>query len=298
MTSKKYAAIDIGSNAIRLLIVNAINSNEGTYYKKTSLVRVPIRLGQDVFMTQRISDLNKERLIAALSAYKNLMFAHGVNDYKACATSAMRDAENSQEILEAIQNDSSIEIEIVTGKQEAEIIYQTHIEEMLDPNQSYLYVDVGGGSTEITFFDGVVATASKSFNIGTIRLLNDLVLDETWADMQAWISKHKINKEMQAIASGGNINRIYKMHQKKTWSPLLFSELLQTKELIESYTYDERLVILNMNPDRADVILPALEIYENVFEWTNIQEIHVPKMGLADGLIRLMHEQGGSIKKV
>ncbi len=290
MNSKKYAAIDIGSNAIRLLIVNALTTTEGTFYKKTSLVRVPIRLGQDVFLTQQISDENKDRLVAAMIAYEKLMLAHGVSDYKACATSAMRDAQNSEEILAIIEKESSIKIEIVSGKREAEIIYQTHIEKILDPNQAYLYIDVGGGSTEITFFDGTLAVASKSFNIGTIRLLNGLVTNSAWNEMKTWIDENRFNKEMQAIASGGNINRLYKMHQKKNWSPLVFTELINSRELIESYNYDDRQIKLNMNPDRADVILHALHIYENVFTWTNISDIHVPKMGLADGLIRLMHE--------
>ncbi len=291
METKRYAAIDIGSNAIRLLIVNAHSTPEGTFYKKNSLVRVPIRLGQDVFISQQISEQNKERLIATMIAYKNLMFAHGITNYKACATSAMRDAINSSEILLSIKDETDIDIEIVSGKQEAEIIYQTHIEEMLDPNQGYLYIDVGGGSTEITFFEGSTAVASKSFNIGTIRLLNDLVPPSTWDEMHTWVLENKLDKEMQAIASGGNINRLYKMHQKKNWDPLFFSELLSTKELIESYNYDERQVKLNMNPDRADVILHALKIYENVFSWTDVNEINVPKVGLADGLIRLMHEE-------
>ncbi len=290
MNSKKYAAIDIGSNAIRLLIVNAYDTVEGTYYKKTSLVRVPVRLGQDVFTTQVISDANKERLVSTMIAYKHLMFAHGVTEYRACATSAMRDALNNKEILTAIQNRAELNIEIVTGKQEAEIIYQTHIEKILDPEQAYLYIDVGGGSTEITFFDGTKAIASKSFNIGTIRLLNGLVDEDKWGEMQHWILQNKLNKEMQAIASGGNINRLYKMIQNKNLKPLYFSELFDTKELIESYDYDDRQVKLNMNSDRADVILHALKIYENVFKWTNIENIYVPKMGLADGLIRLMHE--------
>jgi exopolyphosphatase/guanosine-5'-triphosphate,3'-diphosphate pyrophosphatase len=291
MESKKYAAIDIGSNAIRLLIANASETKEGTHYKKTSLVRVPIRLGQDVFTTKKISKESENRLVSAMIAFRHLMKAHGIENYRACATSAMRDAKNNKEVLEEIKKGADIHIDVVTGKEEAEIIYQTHIEKILDPKRAYLYIDVGGGSTEVTFFDGTKAVASKSFNIGTIRLLNNLVQEDSWTEMQTWIKENKLNKSMQSIASGGNINRLYKMNQKKSWEPLLFSELIKTKSLINEYDFDERQVQLNMNPDRADVILHALNIYESVFKWAGIQEIHVPKMGLADGLIRLMHEK-------
>lgn len=286
----KYGSIDIGSNAIRLLISTAHYSSDGVFFKKNSLIRVPIRLGQDVFTKGKIGSKNQKRMIQAMIAYRNLMDAHGVEDYLACATSAMRDAENSKQLLKEIKQKANINIEIISGSKEAEIIFQTHIEQLLNHDKAYLYVDVGGGSTELSFFNGKVLVASRSFNVGTIRLLNNIVDDKEWELMEEWV-KETIGdtKEVNAIASGGNINRVYKIIGKKKLEAIYFDEISNVKQKIMDTPEEKRQQKFNMNPDRADVILPALSIYLSAFKWANVNEIYVPKVGLSDGLIRKLH---------
>ncbi|MGB0870601.1 MAG: exopolyphosphatase [Flavobacteriales bacterium] len=287
----KYGSIDIGSNAIRLLISTAHQSEKGVFFKKNSLIRVPIRLGQDVFTKGKIGAKNQKRMVQAMIAYRNLMDAHDVQDYLACATSAMRDASNSKQLLKEIKEKANIDIEIISGSKEAEIIFQTHIEKLLNDKKAYLYIDVGGGSTELSLFNGKTLMASKSFNIGTIRLLNDLVNKKEWDLMKQWIQKNTKNlKQINAIASGGNINRVYKLIGKKKLEPILIEEVNEVKENIERTPVNLRQELFNMNPDRADVILPALSIYLSVFRWANSSEIYVPKVGLSDGLVRKLHE--------
>lgn len=287
----KYGSIDIGSNAIRLLISTAHESEKGVFFKKNSLIRVPIRLGQDVFTKGKIGAKNQKRMVQAMIAYRNLMDAHDVQDYLACATSAMRDASNSKQLLKEIKEKANIDIEIISGSKEAEIIFQTHIEKLLNDKKAYLYIDVGGGSTELSLFNGKTLMASKSFNIGTIRLLNDLVDKKEWDLMKQWIQKNTKNlKQINAIASGGNINRVYKLIGKKKLEPILIKEVNEVKENIERTPVNLRQELFNMNPDRADVILPALSIYLSVFRWANSSEIYVPKVGLSDGLVRKLHE--------
>ena len=290
MRIKKYATVDIGSNAIRLLIMHAIEHSKGTHFKKASLVRVPIRFGQDVFVKGEIQERNEERLIESLKAFKSLIIAHEVDAFRACATSAMRDAKNGESVVERVASESGIRIEVIDGKEEADLIYGTHIENILDDKNNYLYIDVGGGSTEMTLFVAGKVEDSKSFDIGTIRLLNGLVEQEEWDEMRNWLLKHEGRDKLQAIGSGGNINRIYKMNMKSNWKPLLREELAASAALIESMDYEERLIKLNMNIDRADVVLHASNIFLNVTKWANIEKIHVPKMGLADGLVRKLHE--------
>ena len=286
----KYGSIDIGSNAIRLLISTAHHTNEGVFFKKNSLIRVPIRLGQDVFTKGKIGSKNQKRMIQAMIAYRNLMDAHGVEDYLACATSAMRDAENSKQLLKEIKQKANINIEIISGSKEAEIIFQTHIEKLLNHDKAYLYVDVGGGSTELSFFNGKVLVASKSFNVGTIRLLNDIVDKDQWVQMEEWIKETVGDTpEINAIASGGNINRVYKIIGKKKLEAIFPDEIYDVQARIAETPEEKRQQKFNMNPDRADVILPALSIYMNVFKWSNTNKIYVPKVGLSDGLIRKLH---------
>lgn len=286
----KYGSIDIGSNAIRLLISTAHYSNEGVFFKKNSLIRVPIRLGQDVFMKGKIGAKNQKRMIQAMIAYRNLMDAHGVEDYLACATSAMRDAENSKQLIKEIKQKANINIEVISGSKEAEIIFQTHIEKLLNHDEAYLYIDVGGGSTELSFFNGKKLVSSQSFNVGTIRLLNNVVEEKQWVLMESWIKETigDINN-VKAIASGGNINRVYKIIGKKKLEVIYIDEVSEVRQQIIDTPEDKRQQKFNMNPDRADVILPALSIYLNVFRWANTSEIYVPKVGLSDGLVRKLH---------
>ncbi len=295
MEITNYAGIDVGSNAIRLLLMSAIDYKGKTHFKKVSLVRVPIRLGQDVFTEGEISKRNTIRLISSMRAFKQLMIAHEVDFSRACATSAMREATNGKLVAEQVRNETGINLEVISGQEEADIIFSTHIETILDTNKNYLYIDVGGGSTEMTLFvKGEVATM-KSFNIGTIRLLNDLVTEEDWDEMKNWLKAHRVEfKDLEAIGSGGNINRIYKMNQKMNWQPLYRDELVESAERINNMTYEERLILLNMNLDRADVVQHASNIFLKVTKWAKIRKIHVPNVGLADGMIRQMHEERNS----
>ncbi len=229
-----------------------------------------------------------------MKAFEHLMYAHGVKHYRACATSAMRDAENGAELVELIKEKSGIDIEVISGMEEASIIFATHIEDILNHETNYLYIDVGGGSTELTFFADGQSTVSRSFNIGTIRLLNSLVEEDDWSDMKSWVQEHAADLDgVEAIGSGGNINRLYKMNLKNNWEPLLSSELFETAAVIEGMSYEDRLIELHMNPDRADVVVHATQIFKRLVTWGGIEKINVPKMGLADGMIRQMHQ--GSI---
>ena len=268
---EKYAAIDIGSNAIRLLIATLIEK-EGfpTQYKKTSLVRVPIRLGADVFLNGRIS----------------------VNNYRACATSAMREADNGEELARQIRRATGINIQIINGEEEAAIIASTNLWDQIDPDKTYLYVDVGGGSTEFTVFSDRRNIISKSFKLGTVRILNDMVSDQVWDDVKKWIKKHTSQYEkISLIGSGGNINSIYKSSGKKIGKPLSYLYIYNYYQKLRSMNYHERIFNLQMNPDRADVILPATRIYLSAMKWSNAKNIYVPKIGLSDGIIKTLYNE-------
>ncbi len=291
IVQKKYAAIDIGSNAIRLL-VSTITEKEGmeTNFRKTSLVRVPIRLGADVFLKQNISENNQDRMIDAMHAFSLLMKAHGVEKYKACATSAMREAKNGDAVTDVIKDKTGIEIEIIDGTHEAAIIAATDLHALIQDDHNYLYVDVGGGSTEYTLYSNGESIASRSFKVGTVRLLNDLVENKTWREMEAWVKENtKGYEDISLIGSGGNINNIFKTSGKKDGKPLSLSYLKKYDELLNSYTYEERITELDLKNDRADVIIPASRIYLNSMKWAKASQIYVPKIGLADGIIKSLY---------
>lgn len=288
---KKYAAIDIGSNAIRLL-VSTITEKKGTEpkFRKLSLVRVPIRLGADVFLKAKISEKNRNRMADTMQAFSLLMKAHGVEDYKACATSAMREAKNGEAIRDYIKENTGVAIEIIDGNHEAAMIAATDLHALIQNDCNYLYVDVGGGSTEYTVYSNGKTVASKSFKVGTVRLLNDLVDHSTWKEMESWIKEvTKDYDEIDMIGSGGNINNIFKTSGKKDGKPLSLGYLKKYDELINSYTYEERITELDMKNDRADVIIPASRIYLNSMKWSGATKIYVPKIGLADGIIKSMY---------
>ncbi len=290
---KKYGAIDIGSNAVRLLI-GSVTTMDGIKprFKKTSLVRVPIRLGADVFVKNKVSEANVERLIDAMKSYQLLMKTHNVTKFRACATSAMRDAENGLEVVQKIKEASDIQIEIIDGKDEAAIIAMTDLTELTSSDSSYLYVDVGGGSTEFTVYHKGERIASKSFKLGTVRLLNNLVSDDQWDTVKKWIKKHTKNFEkISLIGSGGNINNIFKNSGKSTGKPLSYMYLVSYYQLLKSLTYDERVWELNLNHDRADVIVPAAKIFLSAMKWSKAQHIYVPKIGLADGIIKSLYNE-------
>ncbi|MCK8520312.1 exopolyphosphatase [Aquimarina sp. D1M17] len=293
LTIEKYAAIDIGSNAVRLLI-SSIHEEEGKTprFKKTSLVRVPIRLGADVFKDRKVSEENIIRMIDAMQAYQLLMKTHKVVRYKACATSAMREAENGKEVVQLIKEKTGIQIDIIDGKDEAAIIAMTDLNELINTDATYLYVDVGGGSTEFTLFHNGKTIVSKSFKLGTVRLLNDLVPDHTWTEVEQWIRVHvKDYSRISLIGSGGNINNIFKNSGKSTGKPLSFLYLSSYYKLLNSLTYEERIWQLNLNQDRADVIIPAARIYLSAMKWSGAKDIYVPKIGLSDGIIKSLYNE-------
>lgn len=289
----KLAAIDIGSNAARLLIseVRTDDKNKASF-NKVSLIRVPLRLGFDVFETGKISEQKIELLLHTMRAYISLLQAYGVKYLKACATSAMRDATNSAEIITLVKNETGIEIEIISGSDEASFIYENHVAENLDSLHSYLYIDVGGGSTELTFFSNGSLVFKDSFNIGTIRLLKNKVAEETWDEMKDDIkNKTKGHKEVIAIGSGGNINKVYSLSKRKDTKPLPLDLLRDFYKELSNVSLEDRIKIYNLREDRADVIVPALQIYVNVMKWAGATEIYVPKIGLADGLVQHLWQE-------
>jgi exopolyphosphatase / guanosine-5'-triphosphate,3'-diphosphate pyrophosphatase len=290
---EKYAAIDIGSNAIRLLIVTVIEKAGRTpQFKKTSLVRVPIRLGADVFLEGDITEENYLRLVDAMIAYKLLMQTHKVIRYRACATSAMREAGNGTEIVRRIKKETGIEIQIIDGKDEAAIIASTDLRDLIDTDRSFLYVDVGGGSTEFTVFANGHTIASRSFKLGTLRILNDTVQKSDWEEVKKWIKKNTSEYDsINLIGSGGNINSIYKNSDIRIGKPLGYFYLTNYYEKLKSLSYHDRIFDLQMNPDRADVIIPATRIYLSAMKWSKAENIYVPKIGLSDGIIRSLYSE-------
>jgi exopolyphosphatase / guanosine-5'-triphosphate,3'-diphosphate pyrophosphatase len=287
----KYAAIDIGSNGVRLLISNVIVfKKKETQFKKSALVRVPIRLGEDVFTTGKISQNNKNRICDTMHAFQLLMKVYGVEKYKACATSAMREAKNSKDIVEGIFNKSGVRIEIINGKTEAEIISSTDLSELIQSDKSYLYVDVGGGSTEFTFFSEGKLIDSRSFPLGTVRILDKKVDNKVWDDAKKWVKKRSEDlPELSLIGSGGNINKIFKMSGKTEGKPLSYIYLNSYFNFLNQMSYNERISELDLNPDRADVIIPAAKIYLRAMKWSVAEKIYVPKIGLSDGIIKSLY---------
>ncbi|NER14044.1 exopolyphosphatase [Leptobacterium flavescens] len=291
MKIRKLAAIDIGSNAIRLLINNVIEEKgKSPQFRKSSLVRVPIRLGQDSFTFGEISDENKQRMIDAMKAFKLIMNVHGVEKYMACATSAMREANNGQEVVGLIKKKSGINIEVIDGKKEAAIIASTDLYKLIEKDKSYLYVDVGGGSTEFTVFTGEKVIASRSFKIGTVRLLNEMVGQPVWDEIEKWIKQYTSNlSKISIMGTGGNINKLHKISGRKIGEPLSYIWLNAQYQFLKSLSYEDRISELGLNPDRADVIIPATRIYLLAAKWSGAKKIHVPKIGLPDGVIKMLY---------
>jgi exopolyphosphatase/guanosine-5'-triphosphate,3'-diphosphate pyrophosphatase len=291
---KKFAAIDIGSNAIRLLIANVIISEDREpQFKKSSLVRVPIRLGADAFTNDGIiSDANVNRMISAMEAFKLLMNVHGVERYRACATSAIREASNGEKVTEQVLSQTGVKIDIIGGKEEAAIISSTDLNELIEGDNSYLYVDVGGGSTEFTLFSKGKIVNSKSFKMGTVRLLSNkkTVNKEIFANVEKWIKRNtKDLKGVSLIGSGGNINKLFKMSGRTEGKPISFIYLNAQYQFLKQMSYNDRVSELSLNPDRADVIVPATKIYLSAMKWSGARKIYVPKIGLSDGIIKTLY---------
>ena len=289
----KLAAIDIGSNAARLLIAEVIvDDKKNTAFNKLNLIRVPLRLGFDVFETGEISKPKIGMVMQTMKAYKHLMNAYGVEHLKACATSAMRDAKNAADIIRKIKLETDISIEVISGDTEANLVYENHVAENMDKDHSYLYIDVGGGSTELSFFSNGILIYKKSFNIGTIRLLKDMVKEWQWDEMKEVLKAvTKGQKEVVAIGSGGNINKVFSMSKRKDGKPLTLELLKDYYKELSNVSLEERINKYGLREDRADVIVPALQIYTNAMRWAAAEEIYVPKIGLADGLIRHLWDE-------
>lgn len=287
------AAIDIGSNAARLLISEASVYTDNTVdFTKINLLRIPLRLGIDVFDKGFITQERKKNLVETMRAYKILMDIYKVEAVRACATSAMRDAANGADIIDEVYKETGVRIDIISGQEEANIIYETHIAEKLAYNKSYLYIDVGGGSTEVTLFSNNQIIFKESFNIGTIRLLHDKVSDEHWEQMKAFIKSNiKDYQPIEAIGSGGNINKVFSISKRKEGKPLPLDLLKDYYKEMSYTTVQERKHLYGFRDDRADVIVPALQIFISIMRWANADEIYVPKIGLADGIIKLLYQQ-------
>lgn len=288
----RIAAIDIGSNAARLLINEVIETKKGKpEFTKLNLLRIPLRLGIDVFTKGEIGEERKTMVLDSMRIFSDLMKIYKVEYYRACATSAMRDAKNGPEIIKEVQENSGISIEIISGDEEASLVFENHIAEGLDKNFAYLYIDVGGGSTELNFFENGKMKYEKSFNIGTIRLLNGLVKDDQWKEMKEEIRKNiNSNHPVVAIGSGGNINKIFSMSKTKDGKPMSTTFLKKYYKDMNGLTVAERMTKFGLREDRADVLVPALEIYNNIMNWSDIDKIFVPKISVADGLIHNIYD--------
>lgn len=288
----RYAAIDIGSNAVRLLIADIIENNTSVSFKKNTLIRVPLRLGDDAFLDKHLSDRKSTDLVKSMQAFRNLMDVYKVTDYLAYATSALREAKNGDELVKRISLEANINLEIIPGQKEAQIIYSSHAEQTIDKSKNYLYIDVGGGSTELSLFAAGELWASKSFNIGTIRMLDNLDREETWNEMKDFIRENTRQfKLISGIGTGGNINKLYKLSEEKDKMPLTFIKLKALYTYLNSFSLKDRINVLGLNQDRADVIIPACEIYLTILKTANIKSIYIPTVGLVDGMIQTLIEK-------
>jgi exopolyphosphatase / guanosine-5'-triphosphate,3'-diphosphate pyrophosphatase len=295
----RLAAIDIGSNAARLLISDVIPGPQNQpEFVKTALVRVPLRLGFDVFDKGEISPARAEKIIKTIKSYKLLLDVYEVKHLKACATSAMRDAINGKEIIKKVKAETGISIHIISGQEEASFIYENHVAENMTKEESYLYIDVGGGSTELTFFSDGKLVFKESFNIGTIRLLKNQVTEAQWDEMKEYIrTKTKGYHHVTAIGSGGNINKIFSISKRKEGKPLSLELLRDYYKEFSNLSLAQRMSLYKLREDRADVIVPALLIYINTMRWADADDIFVPKIGLADGLIHALYEEVKATEK-
>ncbi|MFK7757739.1 MAG: exopolyphosphatase [Flavobacteriales bacterium] len=283
----RLAAIDIGSNAIRLLIEEVITDGDEHYIRKISLTRVPLRLGADSFTMGKISTKKTNQLVRTMEAFWNLMDVHDVIDFRACATSAMREASNGLEVIDIVRMRSNINIEIIKGQEEAALLFSNFKgSNYIKPEENYLYIDLGGGSTEITVIEKGKKTAAKSFKIGTVRGLNNQNYELLWEELEAWIKeKNLASKKLIGIGTGGNINRLHKEAGMKSYQPLTLEELNNIYDYLSSFSVKDRMMKLKLKPDRADVIVPAAEIYMRIMRCADVSEIRVPKVGLSDGIV-------------
>jgi exopolyphosphatase/guanosine-5'-triphosphate,3'-diphosphate pyrophosphatase len=294
----KLAAIDIGSNAIRFQVSSVLESGNSAQFKKMEYVRFPLRLGHDVFTTNRISDKSFARFKKLMTAYKLLLELYEVDDYMICATSAMRESENGQELASQVKKELGLFIDIIDGQREAELI-NSAIQSYLGEH-TYLHIDVGGGSTELNIYHGGKKIKTRSFRVGSVRILENHDLPIVWKDMEAWI-KETIKPSMgkvTAVGTGGNISKIYELARLKPNKLLSLKKMYEVKDMILAHSMEDRVYKLQMNPDRADVIIPASSIYMKVMEWANAKNIFVPEVGLKDGMMLHLYERNAKQKKI
>ena len=283
----KVATIDIGSNAIRLLISNVFKIKGKKYHTKNSLYRVQLRLGDDSFNKGNISDKNLKKLISTLNSFKLLMEVNEIKKYIAYATSAIRSINNYDKIIKLLNDETGIKVEVISGKRESEIVAKNDIRAHIGKTKNYCFLDVGGGSTEVIIYKNSKFYKSKSFKIGGVRLINNLVDNSTWDDFADWLKNNSVElKKMKIIGIGGNINKIYKLSGVKYTKPLNKKRFKKTLNNLEKMTYENKLIKYKLNPDRVDVIVPAGKIYYYVMKILDIKEIHVPRIGLADGMVK------------
>lgn len=291
----KLAAIDIGSNAIRLQISTVLNNQTPPVFKKLEYVRFPLRLGHDVFGTNRISEKSMLTFKKLMRAYKLLLELYEVDDYMFCATSAMRESENGNELASQVLDELGITINIIDGNREAELINRAIASYLA--NDTYLHIDVGGGSTELNLYAHGKKIKTRSFKIGSVRVLEHHDSPIMWEDMERWV-KENVKKDygkVTAVGTGGNISKIFELGKMKPGKTMSLKKVKGIQSMIESFTIDERIYKLQMNPDRADVIIPASGIYIKVMEWAHASNILVPDVGLKDGILLYLHER--SIKQ-
>jgi exopolyphosphatase/guanosine-5'-triphosphate,3'-diphosphate pyrophosphatase len=287
-----YGAIDIGSNAIRLIITDVYQMPQKVQYKKITLIRVPIRLGEDVFTRGFIGETKQARFIEALTGFSFLLKAYGVKIFRACATSAMREAQNSAEVIAQIHKETGIKIDIISGDEEAYLIQSGGVAELMHDNRTYLYVDVGGGSTEIILYSNNQRIAAKSFPIGTVRMISKATSPLTETEMKNWLADTLKNYSNPVIiGSGGNINKFQKLIENKEGKPMKIKKLKDIREQLNYMSMEERLADISLSPHRADVIVPALDIFISIMKTVKAKELIVPKIGLGDGIIRHLHRE-------
>ena len=293
MIVTKLGAIDIGSNSVRCLVVNVVYKDGYTYYRKAGMVRLPIRLGQDVFEHGKIKNKTKKRFIEGMKAYAHYLKVHDVVDFRAVATSAMREAINGEKIVTQVAKETGIAIEIIGGKEEARLVFNSKIYDIIKaPQENFIYIDVGGGSTEISVIKNKMVEASMSFKIGGVRLMNDLVEKDEWTRMQHWLQKNALPvSDKAAIGAGGNINKLHKLSMKSLQTPLDYTFVSERQEELRALSAEERVTELGLNFDRADIIVHALPIYQKAMLWSGCDHIYVPKIGVSDGLVRDMYHR-------
>lgn len=285
-----YAAIDIGSNAVRLLVGDVIERTDHPVVKKSQLVRVPIRLGEDVFANGRISNAKADYLIRSLKAFRLLTEVYGIDRLRCCATSALREATNREEVVARAEVECGVHIEVISGNTEADLICATFWTQDLVKDSAYLYIDVGGGSTELSLLEGGKRIRSASFRIGTVRSLQHKVEASEWAGVAEFLGDLRARHgKLMAIGTGGNINRIFKENGNQYGEPLTRKAIQRQRDRIAAYPLEERTSILRLRPDRADVIVPAADIFLQVLDLSGINAVHVPKVGLADGMVYGMY---------